>query len=938
FSDVFSGELTRDAGENIGTRAITQNTLALNANYVLSYVGANLTIGTRAVTVTADAQSKTYGDPDPELTYKITTGSLAFSDVFSGELTRDAGENIGTRAITQNTLALNANYVLSYVGANLTIGTRGVTVTADAQSKTYGDPDPELTYKITAGSLAFSDVFSGELTRDAGENIGTRAITQNTLALNANYVLSYVGANLTIGTRAVTVTADAKSKIYGDADPALTYKITSGALVYGDNFSGALTRVAGINVGVYAIQQGNLALSSNYILSYAGANFTITERAVTITAQARSKTYGDADPALTYQITTGSLAFSDAFSGALTRAAGEDVGAYAIQQGTLALSTNYILTYVGANLTIGKRALTITVNNKSKLYGAPIPTLNGIETGIVASDNITVSYSTTATSASPIGMYPIAATLNDPNGRLFNYTITNTPATLTIAAVPVTTYVSTNVATQQYSDAVTFTATINNGAPVVTGANGAAVSVTFKVGNQIMGTVPFTVSGNNLVGVLTNKQLVEGLDGQMAPGAKTVTAIYNTPNVNYGLNSSNCTGTCSLTITQENAEVTYTGQTYLSLPTTSAISLTVTLSATIRDLFPSADGDRGNIKNARVTFKRDDGTIMGTQNLIPVLMTDSTTGLVTTSFPYTLSQTEQQSGGANFQIYAVVDNYYNISISDMPTNITIARPGADFVTGGGYLKNSSCAGAIAGSKDLKTNFGFNMQYTKSGSNLKGQCNIIIRSNGRIYQVKSNAVNMLAVSPPPQGSTSVPAYFNTKANYKDITDPSNPIALGGNLDLTVKMNDVSTGGQGDQVSILIMDPNTTQVIFSSNWNGAQTVLQNLGGGNVSVRSTPSNTTITSAREEKAEEIQMPVFVNPFTVKVYGNPAQDHFTINIKGSEGKISLRVVDIQGRIVETRQNVPEGTLQLGSSYRSGFYYLEVKQGNNIKQIKLVKL
>lgn len=198
--------------------------------------------------------------------------------------------------------------------------------------------------------------------------------------------------------------------------------------------------------------------------------------------------------------------------------------------------------------------------------------------------------------------------------------------------------------------------------------------------------------------------------------------------------------------------------------------------------------------------------------------------------------------------------------------------------------------------------------------------------------------MLAVSPPPQGSTSVPAYFNTKANYKDITDPSNPIALGGNLDLTVKMNDVSTGGQGDQVSILIMDPNTTQVIFSSNWNGAQTVLQNLGGGNVSVRSTPSNTTITSAREEKAEEIQMPVFVNPFTVKVYGNPAQDHFTINIKGSEGKISLRVVDIQGRIVETRQNVPEGTLQLGSSYRSGFYYLEVKQGNNIKQIKLVKL
>jgi hypothetical protein len=451
-----------------------------------------------------------------------------------------------------------------------------------------------------------------------------------------------------------------------------------------------------------------------------------------------------------------------------------------------------------------------------------------------------------------------------------------------------------------------------------------------------MGTVPFTVSGNDLVGVLENKQLVEGLAGQMAPGVKPVTAIFNSPNLNYGLNNSNNTGTSSLTITKENADITFAGLNYVSLPTTTAITLTVNLSATVRDLFPSSDVDRVNNKNARVTFKKEDGTTLGTPNLTPVLMTDSTTGLVVTSFTYTLTSSEQQAGGANLQVYAVVDNYYTIGTTDMPTNITIARPGADFVTGGGYLRNSSCAGAIAGTKDLKTNFGFNMQYNKSGSNLKGQCNIIIRSNGRIYQVKSNAVNMLAVSP--STSSGTPAYFNTKANYKDITDPLNPITLGGNMDLTVKMNDVSTGGQGDQVSILLMDPNTTQVVFSSNWNGAQTILQNLGGGNVSVRSTPSNTTITSAREERVEEIQMPVIVNPFTVKVYGNPAQDHFNVNITGSAGKISLRVVDIQGRIVEYRQNVPEGTLQLGHTYRSGYYYLEVRQGNNIRQIKLVKL
>ena len=78
------------------------------------------------------------------------------------------------------------------------------------------------------GTLVYTDAFSGALTRAAGENVGTYAINQGTLALSANYTLTYVGANLTITPRPITVTADAKTKVYGDADPALTYHITSG--------------------------------------------------------------------------------------------------------------------------------------------------------------------------------------------------------------------------------------------------------------------------------------------------------------------------------------------------------------------------------------------------------------------------------------------------------------------------------------------------------------------------------------------------------------------------------------------------------------------------------------------------------------------------------------------------------------------------------------
>jgi hypothetical protein len=127
----------------------------------------------------------------------------------------------------------------------VTVFARAITISADAQFKTYGDADPTLTYRITAGSVVESDAFTGELTRAAGEDAGTYAIGRGTLDLGDNYALAYVGADLIITRRAMTVTADASSKTYGESDPVLTYQITSGDLVGDDAFTGALIRHAG---------------------------------------------------------------------------------------------------------------------------------------------------------------------------------------------------------------------------------------------------------------------------------------------------------------------------------------------------------------------------------------------------------------------------------------------------------------------------------------------------------------------------------------------------------------------------------------------------------------------------------------------------------------------------------------------------------------------
>ena len=54
----------------------------LSPNYVLTYLGNDLTITPRAITVTANPQTKFIGQPDPELTYTVTEGSLVPGDDF----------------------------------------------------------------------------------------------------------------------------------------------------------------------------------------------------------------------------------------------------------------------------------------------------------------------------------------------------------------------------------------------------------------------------------------------------------------------------------------------------------------------------------------------------------------------------------------------------------------------------------------------------------------------------------------------------------------------------------------------------------------------------------------------------------------------------------------------------------------------------------------
>ena len=125
------------------------------------------------------------------------------------------------------------------------------------------------------------------------------------------------------------------------------------------------------------------------------------------------------------------------------------------------------------------------------------------------------------------------------------------------------------------------------------------------------------------------------------------------------------------------------------------------------------------------------------------------------------------------------------------------------------------------------------------SSLQGNLNFIVRSGGRVYQIKSNSMTSLAIQQGSSGSCTTAtatspctANFASKANLTDITNPTNPIALGGNLNMVVTMTDKGEPGSADTFGITLYDA-SNNLLFSSKWSGTQTAEQLLGGGNTVV---------------------------------------------------------------------------------------------------------
>ncbi|PMR76762.1 GLUG motif-containing protein, partial [Billgrantia endophytica] len=151
-----------------------------------------------------------------------------------------------------------------------------ITVTANDDTVTY-----DGTSQTGAAGYAIdphdADLLSGsDSITGGGRDAGTHTLGLDGLwSTQQGYDLIVDEGTLTIDPRPITVSADDLAKVYGEADPTLTWQVTEGNLVFDDSLSGSLSRDAGENVGGYTIGQGSLE-HGNYAITFDEGVLTIT--------------------------------------------------------------------------------------------------------------------------------------------------------------------------------------------------------------------------------------------------------------------------------------------------------------------------------------------------------------------------------------------------------------------------------------------------------------------------------------------------------------------------------------------------------------------------------------------------------------------------------------------------------------------------------------
>ncbi len=407
----------------------------------------------------------------------------------------------------------------------------------------------------------------------------------------SNRVVSYrfpsctAGAAITSPIPSSTLTSSSATFLWLSGTDSPSYQLAMGSAQGGSDYCG----------GVQNIAAGTYTYSASSCLPVDGSTFWV--RLTTVGGAGGYQDYQYTSPNLTQATTTvvSSTNNPSTYGGSVAFTATVTAGANPVTSGTVQFvvdGTNYgsavaldgngqaasqatttltagshtvLANYSGSGSyqssngslsggqTVNKATLTVTADPASMTYGDSLPTFTASYSGFVNGDGQGVlsgspSLTTTATSTSPVGNYPI----NAAQGTLTaaNYTFTFVNGTLTISQRNAS--VTPNAAGKTYGDSdPSLTGTLNNFLP----ADGVTATYTRTAGENVGN---YTISATlNPPGVLGNYNITYNT-ANFAINQRNASVTPNAAGKTYGDSDPSLTGTLNNFLPADGVTATYT--------------------------------------------------------------------------------------------------------------------------------------------------------------------------------------------------------------------------------------------------------------------------------------------------------------------------------------------------------------------------------------------
>ncbi|HEV3352829.1 MAG TPA: MBG domain-containing protein [Acidimicrobiales bacterium] len=479
--------------------------------------------GPTGVTITGTNNSftvsgiHTYTDPTPLSGFTVT---VTVTDKTAPTVTARVTQTVAPLAITSGTLP-NGRYGSAYpLNLPIVLGTTGGTGPFTWAVVTPGTgPLPNgLTLNSSTGAL------SGATATKAGTFPFTVQVTDSlgTVATKA--------FSITIDPAPLTITASSPTITYGAPTPAITPGYTG---LKNGNTAPATPPTCSVTP---TLRNGN-PVAGTYTTSCTGAadnNYTITpvtglltvnRKALTITASSATITYGAPTPPVTPAyagLTNGDTAPATPPTCSVTPTLrnGNPVAGTYTTSCTGAADNNYTITPVTGLLTVNKAELTITADNKSRVFGAPNPTFTFTPSGFVNGDDASVLSGTPSFSAAAIttsvGNSPIVPTTGGLTASNYSFKFVN--GQLTITPDGTTTSVIAAPDPSTFGTPVTITATVTQASPGTITPYG---SVVFTRAGNVLGTISLNGAGTASLPI---SSIISG---------QTITATYLPADANF---------------------------------------------------------------------------------------------------------------------------------------------------------------------------------------------------------------------------------------------------------------------------------------------------------------------------------------------------------------------------------------------------------------------